>query len=329
MVDLQFEGMENMSDLHQHLGSSSTANFLWELAHQQGIKLPEKDYWKFMQLVRMDSSVSFEEYVTRFFEIPERIQSSPYAVERSVHHAISYTYRKANAKLIEIRFNPMLRNRGGEHDLDKIILASVIGMKKAVLEYPVSAGIILMMDRRFSKTKNEVIVDKAIKFHKDGIVGIDLGGPNSEKFNYLQIADAVAKAKEAGLGVTVHTGESTPAEDVWSAVEILQHDRIGHGVRASDDAKLMKYLAKKNIVLEVCPTSNLRVKFVKDLKDMKRILHKFMEYDVKFTINSDNPQLLQTNVSNEMDLLYKNGILNKQQIEQCLKNSVEASFIRL
>ena len=89
------------------------------------------------------------------------------------------------------------------------------------------------------------------------------------------------------------------------------------------------HLAKKNIVLEVCPTSNLRVKFVKDLKDMKRILHKFMKYDVKFTINSDNPQLLQTNVSNEMDLLYKNGILNKQQIEQCLKNSVEASFIRL
>lgn len=67
---------------------------------------------------------------------------------------------------------------------------------------------------------------------------------------------------------------------------------------------------------------------MKDLKDMKRILHKFMEYDVKFTINSDNPQLLQTNVSNEMDLLYKNGILDKKQIEQCLKNSLEASFIR-
>jgi len=325
MVDLK---LGPLVDLHQHLGTSSTPNFLWELAHQQGVKLPEKDYWKFMQLVRMVDNVSFEEYVTQFFEIPERIQSSPYAVERSVHHAISYTYRKSNVDLIEIRFNPMLRNRGGEHDLDKIVLAAVIGMKKAVLEYPVKAGIILMMDRRFSKSKNEVIAKKAIKFHRDGVVGVDLGGPNRTGFNYKQIAPAMAKAKAAGLGVTVHTGESTPAKDVWDAINTLNPDRIGHGVRSSDDKKLMQYLERNNITLEVCPSSNLRVKFVKDLRDMKNILGRFIDHGVKFTINSDNPLLLQTNVAKEVNLLYSNKVLTKKQLQNCIDNAREATFVK-
>src|ERR671930_29998 len=108
----------------------------------------------------------------------ELIQSSPLAVERSVHAAIGGAYRSQGITTLELRFNPMKRNRGGERDLDHIILAAIRGLDRASLEYPqVQAGLILMMDRTFSARQNEVIVEKSIRWASRGIVGIDIAGP--------------------------------------------------------------------------------------------------------------------------------------------------------
>ena len=82
----------------------------------------------------------------------ELIQSSPLAVEVSVHAAIGGAYRSQGITTLELRFNPMKRNRGGERDLDHIILAAIRGLDRASLEYPqVRAGLILMMDRTFTR----------------------------------------------------------------------------------------------------------------------------------------------------------------------------------
>ena len=108
----------------------------------------------------------------------ELIQSSPLAVERSVHGAIGGAYRSQGITTLELRFNPMKRNRGGERDLDHIILAAIRGLDRARLEYPqVRAGLILMMDRTFDARQNAIIVDKAIAWADRGVVGIDIAGP--------------------------------------------------------------------------------------------------------------------------------------------------------
>src|SRR5262249_61378538 len=87
----------------------------------------------------------------------EVIQSSPIAVERSVHGAIGGAYRSQGITTLELRFNPMKRNRGGERDLDHIILAAIRGVDRASIEYPqVRAGLILMMDRTFDVRLNEI-----------------------------------------------------------------------------------------------------------------------------------------------------------------------------
>src|SRR5207253_1249725 len=108
----------------------------------------------------------------------ELIQSSPAAVEVSVHGAIGGAYRSQGITTLELRFNPMKRNRGGERDLDHIILAAIRGLDVASLEYrQVRAGLILMMDRTFTPRQNEVIVEKAIRWAPRGVVGIDIAGP--------------------------------------------------------------------------------------------------------------------------------------------------------
>src|SRR5213076_1288502 len=129
----------------------------------------------------------------------EMIQSSPIAVERSVHAAIGGAYRSQGITTFELRFNPMKRNRGGERDLDHIIMASSRGLDRASLEYPqVRAGLILMMDRTFTAAQNSIIVDKAVRYAPRGIVGIDIAGPRpgGERYDYRQLEDQVTTARE-------------------------------------------------------------------------------------------------------------------------------------
>src|ERR671937_2274884 len=157
--------MEGLAELHTHLGVSVASDILWSLANEQGIALPVKNFWEFDRLVTVSDprGVPGLDALNEIYHWTELIQSSPLAVERSVHGAIGGAYRSQGITTLELRFNPMKRNRGGERDLDHIILAAVRGLDRASLEYPqVRAGLILMMDRTFSAEQNAIVVEKAI-----------------------------------------------------------------------------------------------------------------------------------------------------------------------
>ena len=141
-----------LAELHVHLGSSVDPAVMWEIAHAQGIKLPTKDYWRFVDLITVNPRKvkSFDDYLA-MFKWTELIQSSPLAIEQSVYHTIAGAYRKNNITLLELRFNPMKRNRGGEQDLDQIMMAAVRGIDRASLEYPVRTGLIVCLDRTFDR----------------------------------------------------------------------------------------------------------------------------------------------------------------------------------
>lgn len=319
--------LTNLTDLHIHLGSTSTPHFLWELAHDQGIRLPEKNYWKFINSVTIRKKTTYDNYL-HFFDLTEKIQSTTFALERATHNAVSRAYRMADIHTIEIRFNPMLRNNGGERDLDKIIFSALVGIKKAMLEYPIKAGIILMMDRRFDQQKNEIIAEKAIKFKNDGVIGLDLAGPIHNGFTIASVVNAVEKARNAGIGITIHTGEITPAAEIWEVVTKLKPERIGHGIRAVDDPKLLKYLAKEKIIMELCPTSNIRTKAAKNWDEIKQIIKTFQKNNVLFTINSDGPEFLQIDVKKELKNLLRRKILTLNEVRELILFSRKASFIK-
>src|SRR3954454_25299787 len=226
--------MDGLAELHTHLGGSVSSDILWTLAHEQGIALPVKDYWDFERLVtvRNPRGVPNLDALDQIYHWTELIQSSPLAVEVSVHAAIGGAYRSQQITTLELRFNPMKRNRGGERDLDHIILAAIRGLDRARLEYPqVQAGLILMMDRTFTADQNMVIIEKAIRYGPRGIVGVDIAGPRpgGARYDYTQIREHVELAREAGLGVTIHVGEEGGAhgvDELGEVVEALRPDRI-------------------------------------------------------------------------------------------------------
>src|ERR671933_1712403 len=203
--------MEGLAGLHTPLGGSVASDILWSLAHEQGIALPVKDYWEFDRLVTVSDprGVQGLDALNEIYHWTELIQSSPMAVERSVHGAIGGAYRSQGITTLELRFNPMKRNRGGERDLDHIILAAVRGLDRASIEYPqVRAGLILMMDRTFSADLNAIIVEKAIRWDARAVVGVAIAGPRpgATRYDYRQVVPMVEEARAAGLGVTIHVG---------------------------------------------------------------------------------------------------------------------------
>src|SRR5437899_8357726 len=250
--------MDGLAELHTHLGGSVSSDILWTLGQGQGIGLRVKDYWDFERLVTVSDPRGVPDLnaLDQIYHWTELIQSSPLAVEVSVHAAIGGAYRSQGITTLELRFNPMKRNRGGERDLDHIIMASLHALDRAALEYPqVRAGLILMMDRTFTARQNEVIVEKAIRYAGRGVVGVDIAGPRpaGERFAYAGLAPLVEEARAAGLGVTIHVGEEGEEHgvaEIGEVVESLRPDRIGHGILAARDAELMAALRDAGSVLE-------------------------------------------------------------------------------
>src|SRR6058998_2942505 len=328
--------MEGLAELHTHLGGSVASDILWSLAHEQGIALPVKDFWEFDRLVTVSDprGVPNLDALDEIYHWTELIQSSPVAVERSVHAAIGGAYRSQGITTLELRFNPMKRNRGGERDLDHIIMAATRGLDRASLEYPqVRAGLILMMDRTFDERQNAIIVEKAIRYASRGIVGVDIAGPRprGERYPYRELQPLVEEARAAGLGITIHVGEEGEehaAAELGEVIETLRPDRIGHGILAAREPELMAALREAEIVLEICPTSNLLTRALPDEDAVRETFRAFVEHSVPFTIATDGPEMMRTHLRDELELLERIGALDRDELDEANARGHEASFVR-
>jgi adenosine deaminase len=306
------------------------------MAHEQGFKLPMKDYFEFVELVSSNPEKvkNLDDYLAILHQWTERIQSSPAAIERAVYEIFAKEYRGSRVRRMELRFNPMKRNLGGERDLDHIIHAALRGLDRASLEYSLEGGLIFCLAREFDADLNEIIVDKAIRYRDRGVVGIDLAG--TEKHNLELQPDSVdryvdlfARARAAGLRATAHTGEtqSTNGEGVIAAVRQLGVHRIGHGIRAAYNDEAMRVLAGEGVTLEICPTSNLHTRAVRNLEELRAVLRAFLERGVRFTINTDATYMLGTDLRREVELLVASNILTGEEVARCFETAREASFL--
>ncbi|KKU87327.1 MAG: Adenosine deaminase [Candidatus Beckwithbacteria bacterium GW2011_GWC2_47_9] len=315
-----------LTELHTHVGASVSPTMLWEMAHNQGIKLPTKDYWQFEKMITLQHKENLNDYLKKF-ELTELIQSSPEAMFTAMETAVSGAFRKNNITTLELRYNPIYRNRRGERDLDHTIVFSLQGMERAMLKYPVRAGVLLCMDRRLPVAANKIIVEKAIKYKSRGVIGIDLAGSYDGPIKAKMIKGLVKEAKAAGLGVTIHTGETPDVNEMWEVVRELKPDRIGHGIAAVRDIKLMRYLAQSKTVLEICPTSNINTKVVKDYSEFKKIFTSLIDHGVKFTLNTDGPEMQQVNLREEFRRLLQNEVLTQVELIRANETARKASFI--
>ena len=241
---------------------------MWTLAHEQGIALPVKDYWEFDGLVTVSDPRGVDELTAldQIYKWTELIRSSPLAVGRWVHAAIGGASlardHDAGAPLQPDEAEPGRRARPRPHHRRHDPGARP--REPRVLPGARRADPDDGPD--IHRRQNAIIVEKAIRYAPRGIVGIDIAGPRPDgagPYPYRELLPLIEQAREAGLGMTIHVGEEGGEfgiAEIREVVSTLRPDRIGHRILAAQDTKLMDQLREAEIVLEICPTSNLLTK---------------------------------------------------------------------
>jgi adenosine deaminase len=140
----------------------------------------------------------------------------------------------------------------------------------------------------------------------------------------------VDEARAAGLGVTIHVGEEggeMGRAEIGEVLELLRPERIGHGILAAGDTDLMKELREREVVLEICPTSNLLTKSLRDEEAVRDVFRTFVDNGVLFTIATDGPEMMRTHLRDEFDLLLRIGALTQDELTEANARGHEASFV--
>jgi adenosine deaminase len=321
-----------MCELHAHLGAAIPPSILWSLAHQQGFRMPTKNYWEFERMITAHHTKhtvqDVDELTTLMYEVTHLIQSSPEALPSIIQHATSGAYRHNNMIWQEWRVNPMRRNKSGERDLDHIIIAMLYGLDRVRIEYPhIRIGLIFELYRGYSPRENEIILEKAIKYKDRGIIAVDISGPQIAGFAMKDHAHVFQKAREAGFGLTIHTGEEGGIQEMEYVVDEIAPDRIGHGILAYKHPALMKKLVERNIVLEHCPTSNLNCSVLRDVDELRKAVRTLVDHGVRITLNTDGPEMHSTSLLGEYELMRSHGILSDEELEEIRRQAFTASFL--
>ena len=156
------------------------------------------------------------------------------------------------------------------------------------------------------------------------ILGIGMGG-DERSVPASEFADLFAQARKMGLRTVAHAGEFEGPRSVWEAVELLGAERVGHGIRASEDPALLRMLRRRSVPLEVCPTSNLRTRVVGRWRDHP--LPALVQARLRVTVNSDDPALFRTSLVSELRALDTRFHLPLRAIQRIEEEGIRASFL--
>jgi adenosine deaminase len=156
------------------------------------------------------------------------------------------------------------------------------------------------------------------------IVGIGLTG-QEEGFPPSDYQDLYRRAKDAGFGLTAHAGEYGKAEDIWQCVRDLQVSRIGHGIRAVEDRALLAYLAEHAIHLEICPSSNVRLRRV--ISYSSHPIQTLWNARIRLGINSDDPALFGLGITDEYLKVLEHCHFSLFDLKETVAQTIVATFL--
>ncbi|MEG1310627.1 MAG: adenosine deaminase [Romboutsia sp.] len=307
-------------DLHCHLDGSVRVSTIIDIAKKENIKIPSFDIDKVKDFIQVPKEcTSLNEYLKRF-ELPNNIMQSSYSIERITFELLEDA-AKENIKYIEVRFAPQLHIKKGL-DITDVIKSALKGIKKAEDIYEIKGNLILGCMRTMSEEDGIEVVNAGCEFLNKGVVAIDLCGPENEGFanEFKQITDL---AREYGYNITIHAGEAASAKNVIDSIHILGAKRIGHGVKIKDMKEAYDLVKEKDIILEMCPTSNIQTKAIKNINDYP--FYPFYKDNIKVTINTDNRTVSNIDLSNEIDIIFNNLDFEKDYKNLYL-STIEATF---
>lgn len=310
------------TEIHCHLEGAIRTQTIIDIAKEHNLRLPSYEVAELDKHVKVLDQMRDLQAVLEAFAIFQNSITSPKVVERIAWELFEDS-AKQNIRLFEVRFSPDWAFRGHNLDWDEALEGILRARDRAEREFDMAIGLIAITSRSLGPESCIRTVDWSIR-HRDYILGIDLADSERD-FPLREFVPSVMKAKDAGLKVTIHTGEDTAASFVKETIELAEPDRIGHGIHSIEDMQVIELIKERGITLEVNPWSNYLTNSVRTIEEHP--LKQLFDLGVRVTINSDDPEVLETNVNNEYRIAHEILGMSSEEIATCNRYACEASFL--
>jgi adenosine deaminase len=302
---------------HVHIvGSTRPETLLW-LAEEGGLDAPFKtprDAQRFFQYKRFSHFIDVLSAVVDCITKESQFERITYEMLESD--------AQCNVQYVEASFSApdhVLRGL----DYGKMLDAINRGIKRARRDFGIECNVRVDLVRNYGPEKGMETLDW-IESKSDNIISIDLGG-SEERFPAKPYKLVYQRARNMGLHLVAHAGEAAGAESIWQAVNELGVERIGHGVTAIEESKLLEHIKKKGVAIEMCPTSNVRTHVVRTLKSHP--IKVFHDFGLTVTVNTDDPSMFGTDMNREYLELHRQLGFSVSELFKLSLNAVNSSFL--
>ena len=311
-----------LTDIHRHLDGNIRAQTILDLGRQFNLTLPATDLDALRPHVQVTQTepdlVSFLQKLDWGVKVLGDLDACRRVAQENVADA-------ANAGLhyAELRFSPYYMAMTHQLPVAGVVEAVIEGIRRGRQEHDIDVRLIGILSRTFGEEACLQELDGLLA-HRDGITALDLAGdelgfPGSLFLSHFN------RARDAGWRITVHAGEAAGPESIWQAIRELGAERIGHGVKAAEDPELMDFLAKHQIGIESCLTSNIQTSTVASLDHHP--LATFLRHGVLASINTDDPAVQGIEIEHEYRVAAPAAGLTSDEIRQAQENGLTMAFL--
>lgn len=309
-------------DIHRHLDGNVRAQTILELGRQFNLKLPAENVEALIPHVQViDPEPNLMAFLQKLdwgvkvlgdYDACRRIAIEN--VEDAVAQGLDY---------VELRFSPYYMAQSQGLHPQGVVEAVIDGVKSASQGSPLKTNLIGILSRTYGTKICQQELEALLAFKND-LVAVDLAG-DEIGFPGELFVEHFKQVRDAYLAATIHAGEALGAQSIWQAINELGANRIGHGVKAIEDAKLMDYLRDKKIGIESCLTSNIQTSTIAslDIHPLKR----FLDHGILACINTDDPAVEGIEIAHEYSVAAPAAGLTQSDMGKAQANALEIAYL--
>ncbi len=309
-------------DLHRHLEGSLRLRTLVEVGRAHGLGLPNTNQLRGLVQVDEEKPLTFENFLSKFQTL-RLFYRSPEVIHRVTREAIADAAAD-NVRYIELRFTPAALSKAENFPYRNVIEWVVTSANEAAREHGVMLRLIASVNRNEGPELAAEVIQSAVDFKDQGLVGVDLAGDEAN-YSGLLFNGIFKEAKQSGMYVTIHAGEWGPAQNIREAIQQLGADRIGHGVRVLEDPAVTALAREHQTPFEVCVTSNYQSGVVSALH--VHPLPRMISQGLNVTVNSDDPSISQITLSDEYRRTCQDLGLSVEALGERVLAAANAAFL--
>jgi len=312
------------TDLHVHLDGSLRLPTILELADEQGVELPngastEEELADELQMGEICRDLT--DYL-RAFDITLSVLQTEEALYRAAYE-LGEDAARENVQYMEVRYSPLLHAQNGL-SFPVIVEAVAEGLRDAKREYGIISNQIICGIRHITPESSLRLAELCVAFKDKEVVAFDLAGAEADN-PPKDHREAFYIIRNNNVNLTIHAGEAYGPESVHQAIHMCGAHRIGHGVRLREDGDLLNYVNDHRIPLEVCLSSNVQTRAVKDFDSHP--LPFYLAYGLRCTLNTDNRLVTDTSVTEEYQRAVEHYDLNIGDLRKLMVNGFKSSFM--